>query len=345
MDCKSTFLLKISELLWCSAIIANTTWKDVVFTKWIDKISRKLSDYAEKDRSELKKMLLEVSAVVDSKYVSGDLVTYLSRRFDARCGEVVRCAPNLPVMDNIGMRTWKAIMFNESVAIKAVNREWDRVAESKASVMATLNHPGIVPLLGVTSHPKYGPCVIMELMSGDLDELIRQRRQFSLHVSVDIILQIADAMQHVHNAGLVYEDLNPRRILFKVVEDEHLSGAGFLMVKVACFEGATESKEGELSENIRISNSKDYVLNFGLVCHEILSVRPPREGWTKSEMMIWDGKWLRLPDTCPPKLASLIEQCWSSDPNSRPDFERICLELRHIKTMLITGSSSSIKFS
>ena len=80
MDCKSTFLLWISELLWCAAIIANPTWQDAAFTERIDEISRKLSDYAEKDRSLLKDMLLEVSTVVDSRDVSGDLVTYLSQR-------------------------------------------------------------------------------------------------------------------------------------------------------------------------------------------------------------------------------------------------------------------------
>ena len=82
MDCKSTFLLRISELLWCSAIIANTTWQDAAFTEKIDETSRRLSDYAEKDRSHLKNML-EDSTVVDS---SGDLITYLSQRADARGG-------------------------------------------------------------------------------------------------------------------------------------------------------------------------------------------------------------------------------------------------------------------
>ena len=136
-------------------------------------------------------------------------------------------------------------MFNESVAIKVFDRgreeeatynpECKIWAKSEASVMAKLNHPGIVPLVGVCSHPNYAPCLIMELMSGDLSGLIRQRRHFSLHVSVDIILQIAEAMQHVHNAGLVHGDLNPTNILFKVVEDEHLSSAGFIVVKVADF--------------------------------------------------------------------------------------------------------------
>ena len=386
MDCKSTFLLRISELLWCSAIIANTTWQDAAYTERIDDISRRLSDYAEKDRSHLKNML-EDSTVVDSRYVSGDLVTYLSQRADARGGEVVECAPNVSfryeVLIGEGGKgiVFKAIMFNESVAIKVFNmgREEEATynpeckiwARSEVSVMARLNHPGIVSLVGVCSDPDKRLCLIMELMSGDLRELIHHRSRFSLHVSVDIILQIAEAMQHVHNAGLVHRDLNLRNILFKVVEDEHLSRAGFIVVKVADFAMATESREEELSENlnwclgttryrapevpmpgeiiesVRIRNTNVVdVYSFGIVCYEILSGERVFEDCFLSGLhkRVRDGLRPTLPGTCPRSLATLIERCWASDPNSRPDFERICLELRHIKAMLITGSSSSVNF-
>ena len=384
MDCKSTFLLRISQLLWCSAIIENTTWRDAAFTERIDEISRRLSDYAEKDRSHLKDMLQD-STLVDSRYVSGDLVTYLLQRADAK--DWVECLPNLLSRERIVINegrsgsVFKEIMFNESVAIKVSHRgrkkeatyfpEWKHWY-SEVSVMAKLNHPGIVPLVGGgCSDPNYGPFLTMELMSGDLSVLIRQRRHFSLHVSVDIILQIAEAMQHVHNAGFVHGDLNPTNILFKVVEDEHLSKAGFIVVKVADFATATKNKEEELSENlnwclsttryrapemslprefinsVRIRNSNVVdVYSFGIVCYEILSgerVFPDCYGPVLRNR-VRDGLRPILPGTCPRVLASLIERCWASDPNCRPDFERICLELRNIKTMLIIGSSSSINF-
>ena len=373
MECKSTFLLRISELLWCAAVIANTTWQDAAFTERIDKISQKLSDYAEKDRSELKNMLQEVSTVVDSRYVSGDLVTYLSQRIDARCGEVVECGRNFLVRDPMILgggalsKIYKVFIFNEIVAIKVYNTR----AKLKASVVVKLNHPGIVPLVGV-SFVDIPPCLIMELMSGNLIDLISSRRRFPLHVSVDIILQIAEAMQHIHNAGFVHRNLNPHNILFKVVEDEKLCIARFVVVKVADSGEATESKEGELSENLRYMSNICYrapevpmrgeniesvrmrnsnvvdVYSFGIVCYEILSGKEPFDEWrtTRIDIMrrVRDGERPTLPATCPRMLASLIKRCWASDPNSRPDFDRISLELRHIKTMVITGSSFSINF-
>jgi hypothetical protein len=380
MDCKSTFLLRISELLWCSAIIENPTWQDAAFTERIDEISQKLSDYAEMDRSRLKDMLLEVSTVVDSRYGSGDLVTYLSQRADARGGEVVECLPYLSSRQRIiiakgsSAYVFKEIMFNESVAIKVegtLQRNKLISPKSEASVMAKLNHPGIVPLVGVGSLPDDGcPCLIMELMSGDLRELIFNRFRFSLHVSVDILFQIAVAMQHIHNAGLVHRHLMPTTILFKVVEDEQLSSAGFVVVKVAGFGCATESKEGELSENLeqvgtirymapevlmakekiesvrmRNSNVVD-VYSFGLVCYEILFGKHVYYEYKgqQSEKQVRAGVRPILPATCPPMLASLIKRCWASDPNSRPDFQRICWELRHIKTMVITGRPYPVNF-
>jgi hypothetical protein len=368
MDCKSTFLLRISELLWCSAIIANTTWQEVAFTEKIYEISQKLLDYFEMDRSQLKNMLLEVSTVVDSTYVSGDLVTYLSQRADARYGEIVECAPNFSSRERIiigeggSAIVFKEIMFNENVAIKVFNSGGE--GSHASDIMAKLNHPGIVPLVGVTSHPDDGPCLIMELMSGDLKELICNRPRFSLHVCVDIMHQIAEAMQYVHYAGFVHRDLRPNNILFKVVEDEHLSSAGFVVVKVAGFGNATESDEMVLSEDLEIVGTRCYmppevitrghnietveirnsnvvdVYSFGIMCYEILSGKPPFEaGYTTGQMFkrVRDGVRPELPATCPLMLASLIERCWASDPNSRPDFQSICLELRHIKTMLITS--------
>ena len=77
--------------------------------------------------------MLQDSTGVDSRYVSGDLVTYLSQRdlvtylsqrADARGGEVVECAPTRSLREGILIgegstgTILKAIKFSESVAIK-----------------------------------------------------------------------------------------------------------------------------------------------------------------------------------------------------------------------------------
>ena len=92
-------------------------------------------------------------------------------------------------------------MFDEIVAIKEYDRSlhpWDKIrAQSEASVMAKLNHPGIVLLVGVSSDPDSDPFLIVELMSGDLRTLIHTRSRgggdrvssFSFHVCVNIIPQ------------------------------------------------------------------------------------------------------------------------------------------------------------
>jgi serine/threonine protein kinase len=150
-----------------------------------------------------------------------------------------------------------------------------------------------------------------------------------------------------------------------------MSSAGYVVVKVADFGTATENREGVLSENlgrglgttcyrapevpmpgeniesVRMCNSNVVdVYSFGIVCYEILSGKEPFEDCRLAVLtkQVRDGLRPRLLATCPRILASLIERCWASDPNSRPDFERICLELRHIKTMLMTSRSYLVNF-
>ena len=85
-----------------------------------------------------------------SRYIR-DLVTYLSQRADAKGVQVVECAPNLLSGEIHQGRYSMAIMFDEIVVIKEYDRSLhpcDMIkAQSEASVMAKLFHPGIVSLL------------------------------------------------------------------------------------------------------------------------------------------------------------------------------------------------------
>ncbi|GMH84466.1 hypothetical protein TrVE_jg8004 [Triparma verrucosa] len=46
--------------------------------------------------------------------------------------------------------------------------------------------------------------------------------------------------------------------------------------------------------------------------------------------MIADGMRLTLPESCPPSVAELIEQCWQSDPTLRPSGEELVKVLQHV---------------
>lgn len=51
----------------------------------------------------------------------------------------------------------------------------------------------------------------------------------------------------------------------------------------------------------------------------------PFQGIKNSEVIgkLENGERLALPHNCPPRLYSLMSQCWSYEPSKRPDFKNI----------------------
>lgn len=69
------------------------------------------------------------------------------------------------------------------------------------------------------------------------------------------------------------------------------------------------------------------MIYFSAVCTwEILMYGvKPFQGIKNSEVIgkLENGERLALPQNCPPRLYSLMSQCWSYEPHKRPDFKNV----------------------
>jgi serine/threonine protein kinase len=95
----------------------------------------------------------------------------------------------------------------------------------EARAAATLDHPGIVPIydIGEIDERHY---FTMPLMSGSLAELVHEG-PLPPRVAADVVRQVAEAVQHAHEQGIIRRDLKPANILLAsgVVAPERGSGA------------------------------------------------------------------------------------------------------------------------
>jgi serine/threonine protein kinase len=94
-------------------------------------------------------------------------------------------------------------------------------------------------------------------------------------------------------------------------------------------------------EHARFNPSKADVYSFGLVCFELLTREVPYVGVEPASLPTQITKYRlrpQLPESCPGRLAILIQSCWKSEPRERPNFREICREMRYIKGLLLRGN-------
>lgn len=249
--------------------------------------------------------------------------------------------------------------------------------EREVSILAGLCHPNVVSLLGYATGD--GDCsLVMELMDGDLFHYMRTRLRrdrnlkapFTISEAVDIMLQIADGVNYLHEKRVAHRDLKSQNILVRTLKD--VQDVHYIQCKIADF-GLSKTKETSSTYLNRTMNvgttrwmapelmkfeipgaapsqpntpSRNYpfktdVYSFAMVCYEILTGQVPFHDTSSPgevQKKVLQGSRPALPDDSPFRLNALIVGCWDPKASSRPSFGEICAELRRLKLMQLIGA-------
>lgn len=119
------------------------------------------------------------------------------------------------------------VLLKKVVAIKTIKKGFLTAElvirfQREASALALLNHSCLVPLyvFGITEDNQ--PYMVMQYVQGkSLTELIEARGYLPVHKSLNIFLQLCDAIQHAHEHGVLHRDLKPSNVILKNAETEH----------------------------------------------------------------------------------------------------------------------------
>ena len=120
----------------------------------------------------------------------------------------------------------------------------------EVGIFGKLCHPNITSMFCCDKDIGNRWCaIIMELMDGDLHDLMRQRCSnspwpFTILEAVDIMHQISEGVKYLHDQKVVRRDLKSFNILVKVVKDKG-SKIEHVHVKVADF-GLSKTKESSI---------------------------------------------------------------------------------------------------
>ena len=109
--------------------------------------------------------------------------------------------------------------LDRDVAIK-VSRSVDgdemgSILVNEGRILAELQHPSIVTIFDIGRLDDGGPYLVLEYLDGGTlhDSLRDEPNQISRERLVDILIEIADALDYVHRRGYLHRNIKPRAIL------------------------------------------------------------------------------------------------------------------------------------
>jgi serine/threonine protein kinase len=281
-------------------------------------------------------------------------------------GAVYKC-------DFLGRRTAAKVLIRNITNRKAV--------ENEINLLSRVRHPNVVRFIGYTyketrnviatelmSKDLRTYVIVTELMSKDLRTYLDEKKAasqkrkspLSLLLAINIMLQIADGMKHLHECGVVHRDLKSNNVLVNVVDDQDGSplSSSHVQVKLTDFGmsklhlhdsgcstrmvGTTKWRAPEVFEDEenreKYTNSAD-VYSFAIIFSEVLTGEMPFEGIPHTNLLqrIRNGERPPLPhvDYCPHYLSKFINKCWATNPRERPRFPEICQILVDCKQRIL----------
>src|SRR5215208_1683952 len=184
---------------------------------------------------------------------------------------------------------------NREVAIKVLPPEMLHNLVTRArfkrelKLIASLEHPAIVPVYDVGGEDNHQPYFVMRYMSGgSLSEMIKKEK-FSLRDAALIIERLASALDHAHSKGIIHRDIKPDNVLFDASNNPYLSDFGVAKLTEAAVSATDASANEAMGTAAYISpeqargediDSRADVYGLGAILYEMLAGEPPYHGNT-----------------------------------------------------------------
>jgi hypothetical protein len=139
--------------------------------------------------------------------------------------------------------------IGRTVAIKTISTagtgvDMDQYRERfviEAKSAGRLNHPGVVSVYDVTDDDAGRPCLVLEFVEGTTLDRVMSKDLVPLPRALDIVAQVARALDYAHTNGIVHRDVKPANIMLTASGQAKLSDFG-----IAKMEGTTMTIAGQI---------------------------------------------------------------------------------------------------
>ncbi|KAH3743319.1 serine/threonineprotein kinase [Pelomyxa schiedti] len=299
-------------------------------------------------------------SVSNLNLIPGSSVVMQGRLGGGTFGEVYKCT--LAGKDT----AWKAIKQLDTDVYGQVERF--SAFKKEAELMAGLDCPYVIQLLGVTAPPLLG--LVMEFASfGDLHSLVL-RTALDWRQKHLIALDTARGLEYLHSLSppIVHRDLrSPNVLIFSLSDSSEvihakISDLGLSQKAIGDIGGIFQDKYQCFAPEVFSVHSKSYnessdVYALSMVFYELASGVSPYDeflglpqyctlGKIKEQKLktdIMDGLRPTLPESFSPVFSELLPRCWSGVPHDRLTATQIVLRMEQMLHITPVKSHGSIK--
>jgi serine/threonine protein kinase len=222
---------------------------------------------------------------------------------------------------------------NQSAVLKILSSDLEQVnpddrlrIKREADILADLNHPHIVNLMG-RGESEYGYFVATQYMEGgNLRELLeKEGNRFNLEKVLKLLKPIGEALDFAHDRGVVHRDLKPENILLDSEKrtyvtdfDISFTASRSRITRTGTSIGTCEYLAPELWElgPESIDRQSD-IYSLGIMLYEIMEGSQPFTGTPLQLMRAHIDKEIPIPENIEPDITRIIRKACAKNPHKR----------------------------
>jgi hypothetical protein len=181
------------------------------------------------------------------------------------------------------------LALEKTVALKVIaphlasDPKFRRRFREEAKALARLDAPGIVSVIALRETDA-ALVLVMEHVDGpSLHAFLQRRGALDLAAALPLLTQVAKAVQHAHEAGVLHRDLKPSNILLgpdgqpKITDFglAKIQGSDARLTSTREHAGTVAYMSPEQIEGLRHVGAQSDLFSFGLIAYEVLTGRLP----------------------------------------------------------------------
>jgi serine/threonine-protein kinase len=224
--------------------------------------------------------------------------------------------------------------FDREVAVKVLPREMVHNLVFRArfkrelKLIASLEHPAIVPVYDVGEEEDGRQYFVMRYMGGDsLSDWIK-RGMLSLPETAIIIERLASALDYAHSKGIVHRDIKPDNVLFDETNHPYLTDFGIAKLTetaVSATGGGTMGTPAyvspEQAQGAKVDNRAD-IYGMGVMLYEMLTGDKPYDADSPMTVAVRHitepiPEILQARPDLPPEVDTIIKTAMAKDKEDR----------------------------